>query len=220
MRTLCPQSPATLTSANILQTANGDANNNIAALNNVDFPFTLSYSSTSGYRFTIGSTLADLDFTPGESPFLGNAYNAAHNAIRIDLRAETAAGTTSGAVLSNADFTITGLPSPAAECGSIPDTAVSTPVTVAGSSTAQLWIVVNRDLSTTSWQLSGNIKLAKTSGSDEGVRLQIRSVQVPPEEAETLTDACSCSPPVDNSPSPSPSPSPVVNLRTETACGW
>jgi hypothetical protein len=208
-------------------------------LNNLVFPFTLSYSSALGYRFTVGSSsplLADLDFTPGESPFLGNAFNAAHNAIRIDLRAETAVDTTSAANLFDVDFALTGLASPVSECGSIPNTEVSTPVAVAGSRTAQLWIVVNRDLSTTTWQLSGKIQLARSGGSEEAVRLQIWSVQVSPEEAETLTNTCSCSPPVDNSPSPSPpvdnspspspppsvspSPSPAVNLRSETASGW
>jgi hypothetical protein len=151
---------------------------------------------------SLSSPVATLDFTTGDAGIGGAAFSDPHNAILIGLSARfpTSAADigSSSAVLTDATFEITESLDPFILCGSttIPTTRVATTNGVADlmdGSQKSLWIVADRDLSRTSWQLTGNIRLTSTNTAardDELVKFFINVKETGPVTAKDIVERC------------------------------
>lgn len=215
-----PYCPALPPSCQLQEATSGKLNplrkvnlGNINSLSGQTVSFELSYDPRAGYSYTLATSAGEnvLQFTPADNAFNGVFFNSFHNAISVKIAARypnPADSATSDqnneAVLTNTVFTITDSLDPVIECGSsLLDSTVSTsgtkPDTVsARSAVEEPWIVADRDLSHSSWTLTGNIQLSRTltgdstidDAGDNLVQLQIRSAEISSIEAAALTRDC------------------------------
>jgi hypothetical protein len=146
------------------------------------------------------ASIVTQDFSPTDTGIGGAVFSDPHNAILIGLSARfNASGSgSSSAVLTGAKFEITESLDPFILCGStdIPTTSVATNNGVADpidGSQKSLWIVADRDLSRTSWRITGNITLTSTrtsGGGEELVKFFINVKETGPVTAKDIVERC------------------------------
>jgi hypothetical protein len=136
------------------------------------------------------------EFSPADLGIGGTAFSDPHNAILIGLSARFGSSGSSSAVLTDAKFEITESLDPFILCGStdIPTTRVATTNGVADPiDQKSLWIVADRDLSRTSWKITGTITLTSTrasGGGEEQVKFFIIVKETGPVTAKDIVERC------------------------------
>lgn len=162
---------------------------NILAVSGKPFDFQLKYTPSTGYEY--GFALGTLDnktltFRGTDNTLQGVRAIDFFNAISIRTRAEA---TNSSVVLTSLNFTVIDSFDPAIACGSlVPNVTVSTP---GAAQTSVQWLVSDKDLSRTSWTITGTVVATRQSGGgSETVRLQIATAEVSKTDAESLTSNC------------------------------
>lgn len=183
-------------------------------------PFELSYTFRQDYVWKLSDTPIGawtLDFNQADNNAgRGNGvkFDETHNAILISLVAKwpTSGTGSSSAIMTDAVFEITESLDDVVLCGSaIPDISVGTIDNAVdpqfGQNLKEYWIVADRDLSRTSWKITGKIKLTRVltvpngtaSGPEEFVKFFIKSLEIGPVAAKNLANNCaeSCAAPIE-----------------------